>query len=315
MKQIFSVIFFALMITIQSIGSEKQKIILDCDLGGDIDDAYAVALVLASPEFEVLGLVMDDGNTPGRAEVACKMLYECGLENIPVIVGEKTDDDIELQFSWSRDFDKLKPVSNNATDFIISNLRKYPNEVILFTVGPVTNIKSVLAKDPDVLKLAKHVYSMFGSFYRGYDLGPVPSNEWNVRANVAASKMLASSGAKITYIGLDVTMLVRLDEEYRDKLAMRNSPLTDALVSLQSLWGSRSHGYQTPVLHDALAVAVVIWPDLITTRKAFVKVIDDGYTVIDESKEPNSEVALTVKADEFTRRLVERLMHQNLGRK
>ena len=96
---------------------------------------------------------------------------------------------------------------------------------------------------------------------------------------------------------------------------MRNTPLTDALMSLQSLWGGRSHGYQTPVLHDALAVGVAIWPELITTRKAFVKVIDGGYTIIDESKEPNCEIALTVNSDEFLRRLVERLMHQNLERK
>ena len=69
---------------------EKQKVILDCDLGDDIDDAFAVALILASPEFEVLGLVMDFLDTGKRAEVACRMLYETGREDIPVVAGRKT---------------------------------------------------------------------------------------------------------------------------------------------------------------------------------------------------------------------------------
>src|SRR5690242_2958915 len=70
--------------------AEKQKVIFDCDLAGDIDDAFAVSLVLTSPEFEVLGLVMDHGNTAKRGRVACRLLYELGLENIPVVLGRKT---------------------------------------------------------------------------------------------------------------------------------------------------------------------------------------------------------------------------------
>ena len=69
----------------------RQKVIFDCDLAGDVDDAYAVALLLTSPEFEVLGLVMDHGNTWGRARVAGRLLYELGLENkIPIVVGRPT---------------------------------------------------------------------------------------------------------------------------------------------------------------------------------------------------------------------------------
>jgi inosine-uridine nucleoside N-ribohydrolase len=232
-----------------------------------------------------------------------------------VFVGEKTDDHFDGQFHWAAGFETLKPSAGNAADFIISTLRKYPDEVILFTVGPVPNMQKVIEKDPQALRLAKHIYAMFGSFYRGYEMNAVPSPEWNVRADTEASKKYAGCGARITWVGLDVTMQVRLDEEYRDKLLMRGSPLTDALMALQSLWGAHSHGYQTPVLHDALTVAVAIWPDLITTRKAFVKVIDGGYTVIDESKEPNSEIAMTVQADEFVRRMVNRLMEQDLQRK
>jgi len=158
-------ICFLFVLTAQILwAGEKQKIILDCDLGGDIDDAFAVALVLASPEFEVLGLVMDHGATPGKARIACRLLYETGRENIPVVVGRQTPGIVgketalageSHQYAWAKGFTKIKPSTENAADFIIRNLRQYPNEVILFTVGPVPNMQDVLKKDPDVLKLAK----------------------------------------------------------------------------------------------------------------------------------------------------------------
>ena len=307
-------IIFLYFISLNLSSQEKQKIIFDCDLGGDIDDAFAVALILASPEFEVLGFVMDQGDTPKRAQVACKMLYETGMHDIPVVVGRKTNDYFTSQFHWAEGFETVKPVNKNAAEFIIENLRKFPNEIILFTVGPVPNIMDVLKIDPDALKLAKHVYSMFGSYYMGYDTGPIPSAEWNVRGDEEAARMLAASGANITYAGLDVTTYVNLNEGYRNKLLMRQSPLTNALSALYTLWRYESYAHPDPVLHDVVAVGMLLWPELYTTRKAYVKVIEGGYTVIDESKEPNCEIGMSIKKEEFLNRVMERLLTQNLSR-
>ncbi len=300
---------------------EKQKIILDCDFGGDIDDAFAVALILSSPEFEVLGFVMDHGNTPLRARTICKLLYETGKEDFPVVVGKPTPTivgvDIAIagysyQFYWSEGFDKLKPSQTNAADFIISNLKKYPDEVILFTVGPVCNIEDVLKKDKNVLKLAKKVVSMFGSFYMGYNSGPVPDVEWNVRADVEASKMFVSSGANILYAGLDVTTFVKLSEENLNKLLFRQSPLTNALCGLYSLWRNESYAQPEANLFDVVAIGSVLWPDLFTSRKANVIVDDNGYTIIDNSGEPNAEILMTINKDEFIKKIMNRYLIQNL---
>jgi len=292
-----------------------QKIIFDCDLGGDIDDAFAVALILASPELEVLGLVMDYGNTPKRAQVACRMLYETGREDIPVVVGRQTDEHYSNQFHWAEGFDKIKPINQQAADFIIEKLRQYPNEVILFTVGPVPNLLDVIQKDPNALKLARHVYSMFGSFYMGYSTGPVPDAEWNVRADVKASQAFAASGAKITYAGLDITTFVKLNEENRLRLLMRQSPLTNAICGLYTLWRYEGYAHPDPTLFDVVAVGMVLWPELFTTRKAHVMVIDGGYTIIDESQPSNCEIGMTINKDEFIKRIMERYLKQNLMRK
>jgi purine nucleosidase len=311
-------------LTLASFGANKQKVLFDCDLAGDVDDAFALSLLLVSPEFEVLGLVMDHGNTAKRAQVACRMLYELGLEQIPVVVGRPTAGVVgeqegvagdSNQFVWGQGFDRLKPISQPGADFIIEQLHKYPNEVILFTVGPVCNIQDVLKKEPDALKLAKRVVSMFGSFYMGYAEGSAPEAEWNVRADVQSAKAFVASGAKITYAGLDVTTMVKLNEENRTRLLYRNSPMTDALCGLYSLWRFEGYAKPDPTLFDAVAVGMVLWPELFTTRPAHVEVINGGYTVLRDDLPPNCEIGLTVQKDEFIRRIMERYLKQNLMRR
>lgn len=296
----------------------KQKIILDCDLGGDIDDAFALALILSSPEFEVMGITLDHGLTEKRAQLACRLLYETGKEAIPIAVGRQTANIVgegndagayTPQFYWGEGFSKVKPIATPAADFILQMLHKFPREIILFTVGPVPNIGDLLDKDPAALKLAKGVYSMFGSFFLGYGNNPIPSAEWNVRADVASAKRFAASAADITYAGLDITTFVTLDEKQRLKLLMRQSPLTNALCGLYALWGN-----ETPVLYDPVAVGMVLWPDLFETRRANIRVIDEGFTVVDEGKEPNCRLGVSINKEEFLKRLMDRLLKQNLGR-
>jgi len=324
MKYIFTALLSIFIITQMSYAVGKQKIIFDCDLGGDIDDAFAVALILTSPEFEVLGFVMDHGNTPKRAQVASRLLYECGLENIPIVVGRHTPlivgEQTELdgdwhQFAWAEGFNKVKPIKQNAADFIIENLKKFPNEIILFTVGPVPNIRDVIEKDPNALKLAKKVVSMFGSYYMGYATGSKPVPEWNVRADIGSAKMFINSGADLLLAGLDVTTFVKLNEENRTRLLYRNSPLTNALCGLYTLW--RYEDYATPdcTMFDGVAVGMVLWPELFTTKKVHVTVDDRGNTLIDETKKPNCEIGVTIDAEEFINRLIKRLLKQNLMRK
>ena len=295
--------------------AQKQKVIFDTDIGGDIDDAYALALLMTSPEIELLGVVTDHGNTPMSARIACRMLYETGQESIPVAVGRKTGDRMSDQHYWGEGFDKVVPIKQSGTDFIIEQLRKYPHEIILITVGPVTNMGDIIDKDPEALKLAKRIYSMFGSFYMGYGGGPIPSAESNVVKNVAASKKFVDSGAKITYAGLDITTYMNMKYELIEQLAFRNTPLTNSVVGLYSLWTVSMGLKYEPILYDVVAVAMIIWPELFKTRKAFVRVTDEGLTVIDESREPNGEIGLYVNKKEFFNKMMDRLMKQNLMRK
>ncbi len=295
--------------------AEKKKIIFDTDIAGDIDDAFAHALVQISPEFEVLGITIADGPTNLRAPVSCRMLYECGQEDIPVAVGRQTREESNTtrQLVWGEGFDKLKPVRQSAADFIIEMLRKYPHQVTIISVGPVTNLADVIEKDPEAWKMVKDVYSMFGSFYMGYDTGPIPNAEWNVRADVKSAQTFMNSGVPITLAGLDVTTMVKFDSERRLSLLMRNSPLTDALCGLYSLWCNGNMD-ANPTLFDPVAVAMTITDEFVSVREAYVRVTDEGYTVIDEGRPPNCTIGMRINKEAFLDWLNKKLLNQNLMR-
>ena len=305
------------------LSAQKQKVIFDCDLGGDIDDAFAVALLLSShEEFEILGFCMDHGNTPGRGQVACKMLYETGLEGIPVflgrhtptVVGEQTDlEGKSHQMIWSEDFHTIKPQKKPAADFIIETLNKYPGEVILFAVGPVDNIGDIVDKDPNALKKAKQVVSMFGSIKTGYG-GGAPSAEWNVRGSIAAAKKFMNSGANILLAPLDCTDHVIVNDKYLTAIFNRQTPLTDALGALYALWYHHADWATQPKMFDGVAVGMILWPELFETIEAHVFVDDEGFTKVYKSKTPNCTIGMKINDKEFLNRFYRKLVVQNFKR-
>ena len=321
MKKIILVPFIFLIICFAH--AQKQKVIFDCDLGGDIDDAFAVALLLASQEeFEILGFCMDHGNTLGRGQVAAKMLYETGMEHIPVYIGRHTatvvGESSELegpakQFIWADGFDNLKPKTKPAADFILESLNTNPGEIILFTVGPVDNMADIIDKDPDALKNAKQVVSMFGSIETGYGGGEI-SPEWNVRGSIGAAKKFMDSGANILLAPLDVTDHVILDNTYLTAILNRQTPMTDALGALYALWYRHADWATQAKMFDGVAIGMVLWPELFKTREAFVYVDDEGFTRVDQNKSPNCTIGTEIDADKFINLMSRKIIEQNFSR-
>ena len=317
-------VLLILLCTGLSAQAQKQKVIFDCDLGGDIDDAFALALLLTSQEeFEILGLCMDHGDTEGRGRIASKILYQADLEDIPVYLGKHTPNVVgkdtalagpSQQYMWAEDFRTIKPKPQPAHEFIIETLNKFPDEVILFTVGPVDNIEDVLDVDPKALKKAKKVVSMFGSVKYGYGLSEEISDEWNVRANIRASQKLMNSGADLLLAPLDVTAHVILNDKYLNAIAMRDTPMTDALGALYALWYKHADWANHPVMFDGVAIGMVLWPELFETTSAHIYVDENGFTRIDGSKKPNCEYGSSINKDEFLLRMSRRILEQDFKR-
>ena len=311
---------------------EREKVLFDCDIGSDIDDAYAMALLLASPEIELVGITVGHARTTDRAPLALRMLWETGLDHIPVYVGRETplvtlrdgkpheqfaEAPYNRQFHWARGFDKLKPQEQPAAEYIVETLNANPGEITLLTVGPVTNVGDALELDPHVLRNAKRVVSMYGSIRSGYNGGEA-QREWNVLADAASSKIfdgaVQAGGTEVVYIPLDVTDHVRLDADRRLHLSMRRTPLTDAVTALYSLWRNEERDQTTPRLFDAVAVGYLLWPDLFGLEHGRVTVDEQSMTLFEPGAEPTSTVALTIDDAAFIERMVARYLEQNLSR-
>jgi inosine-uridine nucleoside N-ribohydrolase len=302
------ILFF--LVSFSLTAQQRQKVIFDCDLGDDIDDAYALGYLLTLQDrYEILGITTCYGRTEDRAILAQKFLAVTGENHIPVYVGKNTSKSSERanwyadQFYWAKGSGLTKK-PQGATEFIRSQLKKYPGEVIIFSVGPVTNLAPLGVE----LQKAKAIYAMFGSFKIGYDGSTKVDAEWNVTCDIPAAKAFVQPGANIIYAGLDVTAMVKLSAENRLKLLMRQSPLTSAMQGLYVLWGQ-----ETPTLFDPVAIGMETNPELFTTEKVHVYVDDKGFTRLDPSKPANATIGTSIKHTAFIEKLMHQYIYQNLN--
>jgi purine nucleosidase len=195
----------------------KTKVILDTDIGDDIDDAWALGFVIQYPGFEPLGVTAAHGDTAGRARIACKLLHAAGRDSIPVAVGRQTPGQPACQFSWAEDYEKTRPIETPAADFIVAAARRHPGEVVLIAVGPLENVADALRKEPKLGRLLKRVVLMSGCVYGTADT-PSPKPEYNVYAAVADSQVVYGAGLPLTIVPLDSTTHVRLSDAERERV-------------------------------------------------------------------------------------------------
>ena len=278
-----------------------QKVILDTDIGDDIDDAFALGLLLSSPkQVDLLGVTTAYGDTHLRAREVKRYLCEVGKCDISVSAGPETVSKTTFtQARWAERYPE-KPWPD-AIGFILDAIRKYPGQITLIEIAPQTNIGALIDRDPAAFRKLKRVVMMGGSIYRGYgDLGYLPNRgpdpEYNIRMDVPAAKKLFASGVPIFVMPLDSTQL-KLDDVKRDILFSRSTPLTDTLALLYDQWTASTQN-PTPTLFDAMAAAYALNPSLCPTRPMRIVVDDQGYTRVVPGP-ANAQVCLESSPDKF----------------
>jgi purine nucleosidase len=272
----------------------KTPILLDTDIGTDVDDAFALALILHSPELELLGVTTVSGDTQARARLAAKMLWEAGRPNIPVVAGEPGKPLPIEQTRWAEGFTSPALRSEKAVDFLKAQIERRPGELTLVPIGPLTNIGALLRQDPAVAKKIKQIVMMGGSITYGYEPGSGPIAEYNIASDPAAAQVVFSSGIPILMAPLDVTAMLQLDAAARQRVFTHLSPLTNALTLLYHLWNQ-----PTPTLFDPMAVAMLVQPSLCETKPLAIEVDAQGFTRPVEGKPANATVALHTDPKSF----------------
>jgi purine nucleosidase len=286
-----------------------ERIIIDTDIGNDIDDAFAVGLALQSPEFQILGISSAFGDTTLRARLLSRFLKENGRSDIPVLLGVKsgkTDGFTQASYAQGSPSNSEYP---SAVDFLLQQIRLHPGEITLISIGPETNLGAAIDRDVATFRKLKRIVLMGGSVYRGYSQfnygkthGPDP--EWNILCDIPAAQKVFTSGVPLYVMPLDSTQ-IKLQELERAELFKAGTPLTDTLLVLYEQW---AHGTGlTPTLFDVVAVAYSIHPELCPAQPMRLRVDERGYTRI-ETGAPNAQVCLRSNSDQFLEFFMPRML-------
>src|SRR5882762_2371441 len=289
-----------------------EKVIIDTDIGDDIDDAFAVALALRSPELQILGITTTFGDTETRAKLLDRFLAEVGRPDIPVAAGTPSPPKTTLtQRRYAEGGHFAKPSHPNAVAFLLEQIHRYPGQITLIAIGPLMNIGAAIDKDSATFSKLKRVVMMGGSVKRGYgDLGfgpPQPSQpEWNILNDIRSAQKLFASGVPLFVMPLDATQL-KLDEVKRAFLFSQGTPVTDALTLLYHQWGQ-----ETPTLFDPMTIAFLVNPNLCPVQPMHIRVDEKGLTRPEPGppsapNPSNAQVCLDSNPDAFFRFLLPRL--------
>jgi len=277
-----------------------EKIIIDTDIGDDVDDAFAVALALRSPELQIIGITTTFGDTETRAKLLDRLLGETGHSDIPVAIGVRTQANNSFtQRAYAEGGRFARATHPQAVDFILEQIRKNPGQITLIAIGPLVNVGALIDRDQETFRKLHRVVLMGGSIARRYgDLGYFPDRgpepEWNIKNEIPSAQKLFASGVPIFMMPLDSTQL-KLDEVKRAILFQAGTPLTDALTLLYHEWGQ-----ETPTLFDAMTIAYILNPKLCPTKPLHISVDERGYTH-PEPGNPNAEVCLDSDPEAFFR--------------
>lgn len=287
---------------------KTKKILIDTDIGGDVDDALALALALNSPELEIVGITNVYLANEWRTGVTKHMLKVYGREDIPVRTGAEKPligwwDENRIPNSSKTAAPVDGEESAAACDFIVQMARAH-EELTLVAIGPLTNVALAIAKAPDIVNRV-NIVMMGGELDKAHP-------EWNIVCDPEAARIVFESGAKIHMVGLEVTNRCRFTKEDIERISQTGNPRTSLLGEMMELF-TQNFGY-LPILHDPLALSVLLWEDILTFAEKKVLVETGGqYTRgltidCDWGEGVPVQAAVDVKEALFKERLIGRLI-------
>jgi pyrimidine-specific ribonucleoside hydrolase len=298
-------------------------IVIDCDPGHD--DAIAILLALASPEVELHGITTVAGNQTLEKTTrnALKVLELAGRTDIPVAAGAAAPLERTLRVAahvhGESGLDgpdlpepETRPVEKPAADFLAELIEP---GVVLVPTGPLTNVALLLQRHPDVKERLERIVWMGGAIAEG---NITPAAEFNAFVDPEAAAVVFGSGIPVTMVGLDVTHMALFTRDHAERLrgTGRAGRVVAELSDFFQLFHERRYGFAGSPIHDALAVADVIDPTLVTRLACNVEIETasqycDGRTVVDRwlvtDRPRNAQVGIDVDAERFLDLLVERI--------
>ena len=294
-------------------GPDPIPVILATDIGDDIDDTWALGLLLKQPELSLKLVATEYGKPQYRAKLIAKFLQQTGHAHIPIAVGPESEPHGEGALAeWVSDYPLRSypgPVHEDGVGAIVDMIMKSPQPMTLICIGPMPNIAAALQREPRIAQRARFV-GMDGSVRLGYGGAKTPAAEWNVKADVAAAKRGFSAPWDMTITPLDTCGLVTLDGSRYQQILHSTDPVAATIIENYRLW-SKDHKAEaeqhSSTLFDPVAVYLAFSQQFCRMERLGIRVTDDGLTVIDDQAKPMNVATEWTNLDGFRDFLVGRL--------
>jgi inosine-uridine nucleoside N-ribohydrolase len=273
----------------------KVPVVLDTDIGTDIDDTWALALLLRSPELDLKLVATASGDTVYRARLAARLLEIAGRTDVPVAVGPRQSGDGGPQAAWVEGYELAAypgPVREDGVGAIVDCVMGSPEPVTLVCIGPLPNVAAALDREPGIASRARFV-GMHGSIRRGYLGSDQVAAEYNVAQDPTACRRAFGAPWDVTVTPLDTCGLVQLDGERYRSVRDCGDPLVRAVLDNYRLWIPNvrwARGFdpeeRSSILYDTVAVYLAFSEALLELEELGIRVTDEGFTAIDAAARP-----------------------------
>ncbi|MDP3072876.1 MAG: nucleoside hydrolase [Opitutaceae bacterium] len=293
-------------------------VILSTDIGGDIDDTWALGFLLRSPELDLKLALGDHGLPEYRAKLLAKFLQRVGRSDIPVGLGVDAAKSPapERQAGWVKDYELARypgKVHRDGVQAMIDLIMRSPEPITIIAVGPTPNVAAALAREPRIAGRARFV-GMYGSVHVGYGGKQTPVAEWNVRADPPACQKAFTASWEMTITPLDTCDLVQLAGEKYRKIRDSKDPVAIAIMENYRIWLAQKKGpddpqaeFRSTTLFDAVAVYLAFDQSLCNMETLGLRVTDAGFTLIDPAAKKMSVATSWKNLGAFEDLLVARL--------
>jgi purine nucleosidase len=285
-------------------------LILDTDIGDDVDDALALALICNSPELNLIGVTTVFRDAPRRAILVTEVLRLFGRSNVPVHAGvsrpllQAWEDIPRGGAQLGRQFEALDsnlkpPKGAHAVDFLAQKIIEYSNrgeKLTIAAIGPLTNIALLFARYPETVAQCK-VLLMGGKWSERF-------TEWNILCDPEVAAMVFRAGADLTMVGLDVTLRCVLSDAQGAQLRGADTPRATFLADLIELWGHKV------TLHDPLTILTLL-DDCVMFEPQHIEVGlcgEDRALTLESEGEANARIAVDVDAERAVEGFMQRIL-------
>jgi len=276
---------------VSNLSNKKIPVILDTDIGMDIDDTWALGFLLKCPEFDVKLITTSSDNTTEKAMLVAKFLEKAGRADIPIGIGPSDNHNKGILNSWIKDYELSKypgTVYENGLDALCSTIIESQDLITLIAIGPLGTVSGALKLNPNITENARFV-GMHGSIRIGYKAAPTPHAEYNVFRNIQACKKVFQASWEKTITPLDTCGNLVLSGEHFDRVMNCDNTIVNLIKENFEIWAEKNNRTElikkekkTSILFDTVAIYLGFTEELLNFEDLKLKVNMKGFTKISE---------------------------------